>query len=289
MLWIALCLVAALSSVMAVAINKKLLGTVSEIKVASLYFIFTFLLLTPLVPFLAETSDFSLLSAGLVALIAFNGFLNVAAVYIYMKAIKCGDMSTVVPIRNTTPLFTAFLAAIFISEAITANVVAASLLIVFGAAALNYRKDMRLQSSNAAELKASVYALIVAIMAAFVFVIMKYCVSVISPILFIYVSVFFSSAIALLILAQKKKIRRFAEIARINLKYFFMVGLLTTIASLAIPYAASLEKASVISPFLRVELLFSLLVGYMFFGEKITKSKILGALLIFIGLLLVIS
>ena|GEM_PF-5305531 len=287
MLWIILCLVAAVSLVGAVVINKRLLGTAAEENITSLYFIFITLILTPFVLLLVPVSDFFALSVEIISAVLFIAILNVLSVYVYMKAIKVGDLSTIVPIKNTTPLFVAILAALLISEHVELNVILASVMVVVGAVALS-RNSKPHASQSQQKLKSIIYALSVAVIAAIVFVITKYSVSIVYPLLWIYSTFLVSSLLLLFIMVASGSAGSAMQLTRTKFPQIFAAALLATIATYATVTAISLEKASVVSAFLRVELLFGVVAGAFFFKEELTKTKLSGALLILAGLLLVI-
>jgi transporter family protein len=280
MLWILLCIIASASTISVVVLSKRLLDSVDEFSVACLYFVFTFLVLSPIL--FSGISSFEI-PFNIMILFPIIGILNVLAIFFYMKAIKSGDLSKVVPIRNSTPLFVAILAIFFLAEQPELNVFISCGLIILGSFLLN--KEKSVSGHDPASLK---YAFGVAIIASFVFIIMKHSVSMIDPFAFNYLSFLSSSVIGLLFVVGRKKAQRMISFIEKNLSSFIIIGILTAIASVSIVYAASLEAASMVSAFLRVELLFGLAAGQMFFNEKLTKETVAGALLVFIGLILVI-
>ena len=89
-------------------------------------------------------------------------------------------------------------------------------------------------------MRPTIYALLVAIIAAFVFIIIKYCVSSdIKPVLFMYFSSIVSVITLLLILSLSKKIKKTVLVFKKKFKYFLAIGFLTTIATLTTIYAIS--------------------------------------------------
>lgn len=286
MLWLILTLIAALSNTSTVVINKKLLTFNKEIIVSASYFIFVVIFLSPLIPFIVDFSEIHLITDLLAFLIFLGAVLNLSAIYIYMKALKCGDLSLILPIRNTTPLFVAVLAVIFIAENVTLQIFAGIIIIMAGSIILTKESKSKLGGSN--QIKAILYALAVAIMAAVIFTITKYSVSIISPFLHVYLSALISSILLFLFILFSGRTSEFMGVIKTNIVPFAGVGFFSTLAATSIATAASIAMASVVSAFLRIELLFGVVAGSIFFKETITKLRIIGAILIFIGLLLVI-
>ncbi len=284
MLWALLCLLAAVASTGAIVVSKRLAQECDLFHVAAAQFFFTALFLVPaaaLMPAPPEGYALPLPAAGAILLAA---LLNVSSVYIYLRAIKSGSISILVPLRNTTPLFVAFLAIVLLSEQVTATVIGAALLIVAGAALLNQARE----KGKAALARGAGAALLVALMAAFVFIIVKYITTISGPVPYLVFSSLAAAVISGAFLALAPGLQPFVHAARRHGRAFLLLGILAAAASLATVYAISLEKASVVSTFLRVELLFAVAAGALFFKEEVGISKIAGALLVLAGLVLVI-
>ncbi len=79
--------------------------------------------------------DHSVFSVGLIPRIflVINGMLTIAAMALYLFAIRDDDVSVVVPILQVTPVFGFILGFVFLGESLTAFQFIGSILIVFGA------------------------------------------------------------------------------------------------------------------------------------------------------------
>ena len=78
-----------------------------------------------------------------------SGVANLAILFCYFYALKLGEVSRVIPILSTTPIFTAILAFFFLGEIFNAYKYAGIILIVAGAILIEFRKGKGIKLNKA--------------------------------------------------------------------------------------------------------------------------------------------
>ena len=73
-----------------------------------------------------------------------------------------------------------------------------------------------------------------------------------------------------------------------NLRDCFIVGFFGACASIFWFYAMSIQNVAYVRALGQVELIFSLIISYFYFKERITLNQILGIFIIFLGLILIL-
>ena len=73
-----------------------------------------------------------------------------------------------------------------------------------------------------------------------------------------------------------------------NLRDCFIVGFFGAFASIFWFYAMSIQNVAYVRALGQIELIFSLIISYFYFKERITLNQILGIFIIFLGLILIL-
>ena len=213
--------------------------------------------------------------------------LNATAIILYIRSLKIGEMSIVIPLRNTTPLFVVLLSFIFLKEEHSAWLIAASFLIIIGAIIISHKRNKGFHESlrNITKDESIIYALIVALIAAFVFILTKYALFYIDSVIFLFFVTIFSLLFVLLYgLIGKKDYKKVIENIKSHTWIFIIAGIFNSIGTLFTYYALASNNASIVAPTLRMEIVFSVIAGLLFFKEKGALKKIIGSSVILTGI-----
>lgn len=218
-----------------------------------------------------------------------SGFANITASILYHRAIAKGDISLVVPMLSFTPLFLLLTSPILIGEFPDTSGLIGILLIVIGSYLLNAKFDVKNIFSPLKALlkqKGTRYMLIVSFVWSLSANFDKRAINVSSVwqhIFFINLFVFCGTTTFLLI---KRKLN-FAEI-KLERNNLFMVGFLTACGFFLHMTALSLTLVAYVIAMKRTAGMISVLLGYFFLDEKNIRNRLLGAAIMFIGVMLII-
>ena len=217
-----------------------------------------------------------------------TGILNIIAASLYYKALKITDLSLAVPMTALTPIFLILTSFIILGEVPTLYGAAGIVLIVIGCYILSERKKgMRLLDPFRELYKHQGirYMLIVA----FLFSIsasFDKMVIVNSDVFFGPAIVYFTIGIPMLAIAKiknEKVIRRTNDLW----KYIF-TGIILFISAISINKALSIELVSYVISIKRSSILFSVLIGGLFFMENNLLKRSIGASIMIAGMALII-
>jgi uncharacterized membrane protein len=216
--------------------------------------------------------------------VAASALLNAVAIVMLMQGLKFGDMSIAVPLRNLVPLFALIWAVAFLHETVTPMVITATFLIVCGAMLLHIEKGFKLVLKK----KASLFALSAALLYSFALIADKFVLNHIKPINYTFLVYLTTLVFLLLFNVIIKNLKNVQAILRNNWKPIVLVAVLANLGSFFTFTAISLTDVTKIAPVLRMEVLFSVVAGGLFFKEKNILFKILGSGLLIAGVLMII-
>jgi len=215
-----------------------------------------------------------------------SGTLNIIASILYIKAIKRADLSLVIPLSTFTPLFLLITSPILIGEFPNTFGIIGIILIVFGSYILNIKeKKNGIFAPFKALLKNKGAQMM--LLVAFIWSISsnfdKMAINHSTPIFYgIIVSTFISLGITpfMLIKARKnlKEIsKNIISLAPVGLFHgFMMIFHMIAISMTLVAYLISIKRTSA---------LISVLFGAIIFKEKGLKERILGAIIMILGVL----
>ncbi len=242
----------------------------------SIYFVINTSLTSNLVPWLALIG---------------SGVANTFGIIAYNNSIKQGEISEVIPLTKLTPIFTAILGFSILGEAMTPLTVTGILAVTFGSYIVLLRKHQSLLGplkrlfSNRAALLASISSVIYA----FASIMDRFGTQAIRP--EVYVSGIFlvMSACFTVYLGTKKreKLVEARNAVRERPSSFLLVGLLASGAYLSIFIAYSLAAASKVIPVLQLQVLASVAAGGYLFNEENMLRKVVGSLVLIVGVVLI--
>jgi len=285
MLWFIAAIIATLARTGTYTLNKNLLKNISPLTLATSTSLFVCILCSPV--FLLSVSQNPVITTHNLAYlgVAAASFLNSFAFIILMKALKSGYMSIVVPLRNLVPVFVLVWGVIFLNEPVTVALVLATFLIVIGVLLLHLGKGFHLLVKG----KASLLALVAAFLYSLALIIDKFVINYITPINYAFLLYMAMFVFLFIFSAFERNLADVGGFIRNSWKPVILLAVLAFTGSFFIFTSISLANVTTIAPVLRLEVLFSVIAGGMFFKERNILIKLLGAFLLFAGIALIIA
>lgn len=232
--------------------------------------------------------DIPKLSPKFWLMLLIGGSLNVAAIILYIKAIKCSDLSITVPLINFTPLFLLITSPIIIGEVVSFWGLVGSFLIVAGSYVLNLKekhKGYLAPLRGLLEEKGPKLMLTVAFIWSITSNIDKIGVQNSSSIFWV-VAINGFMAIAMLPMMLYKSRENMGQILT-DFKTLALIGLFNGLAMLFQMIAISLTLVAYVISIKRTSSMLSVLFGSLFFNEKGTKERFVGAMVMILGVLFI--
>lgn len=217
-------------------------------------------------------------------------FISVFASIFAYRAIKISDISLVTPLSAFNPVFTSILAFLFLGDNLEINGVIGILLVAFGAYLFNIRELKRGFLAPFTELFANAgvrLSLVAYFLWAITPIFEKSAILGTNPITPAFVSLvgsFISTLIFGLLVFLKKK-KRDLKIIIANLKYFFVLGILGAIGQASAYTAFSLVNPGYATAVFKLSMIFTIIMGSVFLGERELKERIVGALVMLFGVI----
>lgn len=251
-----------------------------------------FAYLTPLFACLFFIIGFKGLTLMVVGAIVFSALAYVIATILTTKAAECCDLSTTVPFLSFAPVFITITSILFLHESPTFIAFVGILLVVSGGYLIHFnwddvKKGLWLASFHRLiHDRGAQYIMVVAALFGFVATFNRYSVLALGVVPFLmwwFISV---TIINTLLVWQNKQVSvhtlqtRIGDLLPIHVSYILMVTADTMGLSFAI--------APLVFAVKRVEILFSVLVGAIFFKEHNLSEKLVAVCIMIIGLALIL-
>jgi len=286
-LWSILALAGACLSALATVLHKKYFSVNNYIVIAPLSFLITAFCLLGL----SWLEGFPVLLPGFWLAVITTTILNVIMSNLYYQSVIHDDISLVVPLLSFSPVIVSISALIFLHEQPTLTGLIGMLLIVAGVYLLNLQPKMKLWQPLTALLasKWSIYMLAVSLLAGISISFDKMSVltsnSRFGPGL-VYLLIALGYGVQLLIFKHQPLN---SVINRRSILIAATIGLITTIATIAIGEAYRLTLASYVSSIHRLSILITVLLGASFFQEKYLAKRMVAASFCVIGAILIMG
>lgn len=224
-----------------------------------------------------------------------DGTLNVIATILQLKAIKNSDLSLTIPLLSFTPLFLLIMSPLILGQYPTLLGIIGVILIVIGSYVLNIKRRIltteRRNSDYLDPFKAMVekkgpkLMLIAAFLLSITSSIDKIGVLNSSPLFWaVSVHLFTSVTLAPVLIQEFRNHKKFTES---DVRLLFAVGFFSALAivtqfiaitMLLVPYVIAIKRTSAI---------ISVLFGYLIFKEKGVKGRLVGSVIMVIGVVLI--
>lgn len=283
MLWVPLAFLTALFESLKDVAGKKSLFKNDVYIVAFALRLFALPFLLPLLFFI----EIPPLNAVFFGAVFIGAVLNVFITVLYMKAINHSDLSVTVPLVTFTPLFMLLTSPLILGELPNGWGIAGVVLIVLGAYMMYIKSSKNgILSPFRALLseKGPRYMLLVAFLWSITANIDKICINNASP-MFYVVFMSFVLALFMLPLVLFKSRKHLSQLK--DVKSLAPVGVFTAATLIFQMWAVSLTLVAYVIAIKRASALLTVFWGYLFFGEKNIKSRMVGTLIMLTGVLLI--
>ena len=212
-----------------------------------------------------------------------SGMATGASWLCYFKALQLGDVNKVVPIDKSSTILTMILAFVFLKEDITIPMISGMIAIGIGTYLMIQKKEEgEKQVKNKVWL---IYAVLSAVFASLTSILAKVGIENVESNLATAIRTIVVLIMAwLIVLLQKKH----GEVKNISKKSFVFIGLsgIATGASWICYYKALHDGlASIVVPIDKLSILVTVAFAYIFLREKLSRSSMVGLILITVGTL----
>ncbi|MBT4351395.1 EamA family transporter [archaeon] len=216
-------------------------------------------------------------------------FLDGISSLMYIKAIQISGLSNTVPLITITPIFIVIIEFFILGDIPSKLGFLGIFLIVIGAYLLNFKKKNKNYLEPFKSLmndKGSKTMLIVSFLFAVVAILYKTGINASDEITFFSFAVFSIFIFYFFIALFKIDWKTFVK-ARKYFKIFFFTSIIGTIGSLLTTFVMKIIYVSYAISLKRLSVLFSVLIGFLIFKEKNFKEKIIGSIIMVIGVLII--
>lgn len=285
MLWIVFAFLTAFLQSLKDVFSKKSLKNIDEYIVSWSLGFFALPFLIPLLFFIEIPS---LGNQFWMALLV-GGSLNVIAIILFMKAIKYSDLSITVPMITFTPLFLLLTSPLIVGEFPSFFGLIGVLLIVLGSYTLNIKQR---HEGYLAPFKALLkekgpkLMLLVAFIWSITSNFDKIGVQNSSAIFWVIATNIFLVLIMFPIMIYKSRTNMYQ--IRTSCKILLPIGLFNAMASIFQMIAISLTLVAYVISIKRTSVIMSVLFGHLIFKEEGVRERLLGAVIMVIGVLFIV-
>ncbi|MFH1179894.1 MAG: GRP family sugar transporter [Candidatus Bathyarchaeota archaeon] len=202
------------------------------------------------------------------------------------KAYETGDLSLVYPVARSSPVFVTLAAFLFLGENITTPGIIGILVIFIGVYILHLKGLTRQDLSGPLKyLKSSSsrYALLAALGTTIYSITDKLGVTTVDPILYAFWLGFFVTGMLTITIIYRRGFKLIRDELSGNLPRITIAGILMKGGYMMVLYAMSLAQVSYILALRQISVVLGALMGVIFLGEKYGRVRIIGSLIIFIG------
>lgn len=267
------------------ALTKKALVFHDEYVVAWLRLVFSLPLLFIIFLFIPVPKlDIEFYSA-----FAFSLPLEIVSIILYIKALRLSPLSLTLPFLALTPVFLIIVSFIMLDEKVSLAGVIGILLISAGSYTLNIN---RIKEGIFAPLRAitkekgSVLMIIVALIYSVTSSLGKMAIKHSSP-LFFGITYFTALAFVFTPIAFSK--HKEGKIERRTVLSVTLPGIFYSIMVMSHMIAISLAQVAYVITIKRISLIIGVLYGYIFFRERNIRERLLGAVLMFLGFMIIVT
>lgn len=225
------------------------------------------------------------LNRGILTAVMISTAIILASTYLYIEALRITDISITEPLRNTSPIFVALIEPLVLPLNFQTTVLGAALLGSIGAYVL-VAKDSILTPIENMKNKGAIISILVAFLLAVYSVAQRFGATNADPILFIYIS-YITSLIGFWVW-KKRENEGNIELKTYFRKDVFALGTVTALGVVAGIFAYSMISASEVTVIKQTSAVFGVLIGGRFFKEDDLFRKLIGAIIIGLGVVIVV-
>lgn len=285
MFWLIFAIIATLLRTGKYVVSKVALKDIDSLTLATITSLFTFILYSPVFFYSVSKNPLAVNNPTVYLAIILSGFFNSLAIYLVMESLKLGEISVAIPLRNLQPLFAVILGWLILKETLSLDLIPATILVVLGAILLHAKEGLNFKLKD----KSSMLAIAAAFILSMALIADKYVTNYLKPLNYVY----FIYGIMFLFLFTfskfKGKTGKIKEFTKNRWKIITLFATLSAGGSFFTFTTISLVEVVKVAPVLRLEVLFSGIFGYFYFKEKNFALKLIGGILLLLGLILIIT
>jgi drug/metabolite transporter (DMT)-like permease len=288
-MWFLLALTFAFISSFALIIAKRIMREADEYSYLWLNILFSLPVLIAIILLFYEIPVFD---TSFLFLIFFTVLINALAATLAYRAIKISDLSLVNPISSFNPVFTALIAYLFMGEKLDVKSILGILIIILGAYLLQISK---LKEGIFRPFKALVNhkGVQMSFVAYFLWsvtpILQKTAIFHTTPRVPVFVS--FIGLVGSLIV-YTPLVARFSKhpikIAKKYLWLFLISGFISGIGQAVAFTAFSLGSLGLVTAIFKLSMLFTVIFGWLFFKERNIRDRLVGSLVMLVGVVLLV-
>ncbi len=222
-------------------------------------------------------------------LVTSSGFFETLYFICLVGAYRGGDLSLVYPISRSAPLFTQIWAILLIGEILSTRGITGICLVIVGLFVISL-KDFQLRRSMAQTSRLTtrpyLLALAAAISSSIYSVIDKVGVQIVHPVFYIWFINLWMAIFTGLYLTLRREVH-FLKIWKESKKEITIIAILQNAAYLLVLMALQTSKVSYVVAFRQVGALFGAGMGIFLLKESYWETRITGALILTLGLVLI--
>ena len=216
-----------------------------------------------------------------------TAFFDTIAIILIFKALKISDASLVLPVLSFSPIFLILTSFLILGEISTKIGALGISLIVIGSYVLNFEslkfKKILYPFKKLFSERGMVYMLAVAFLLSISANFAKLAIVNSDPVFSLAMILLLTSIFFIIISTIKKQ--EFFRNFKINFSKFFAAGFVSALSGLALSVAFTLQIVPYVIATRRTSVLFSVILGFLIFGEKNRIKRFLGALIMVLGVI----
>ena len=282
MIWALFSIMAGLGDAVSFAIMKKLSDADIYVKL-----LFYNVMTLPFLLFGFLFYEIPRVSLGFYIVIIINSIVWIVATFLLMKSLETGDLSASIPILNFTPVFLLFISYLLLGEFPNFQGLVGILVVVAGSYILHISsiKSGYFEPIKSIFIGRGLSMFVVAFLFGITASLAKIGIQLSNPAYFMFMHYLFVSLV--LTILYFNKIRENKKQIKANFKYFLVMGIAVAFSEILAGTAFKLTLVPYVISLKRTSIIFSVLIGYLFFREKHFKEAIIGSIIMFIGALLI--
>lgn len=287
-MWVVFALISAFTLATSDALTKKALKDSNEYLVAWFRFIFSLPLLLVLWFFIPTPK----LDAEFYRAFAIALPLEIVTIILYIKALRVSPLSLTLPFLALTPVFLIFISYLLVGEKVSFRGGAGIFLIAAGSYTLNIseiKKGILEPFRSIPREKGSVFMIGVALIYCFTASLGKIAIEHSSPLFFV-ITYYIALTICFAPIAfwmGRKELRVFFR--EKQFRKLVQPGVFFAVMAATHMLAMSMAKVAYMISVKRLSLIIGIIYGYFLFREENIKERLLGAVLMLIGFVLVVT
>ena len=287
-MWVVFALISAFTLATSDALTKKALKDSNEYLAAWFRFFFSLPLLLILWPFIPVPE----LDAEFYRAFAIALPLEIVTIILYIKALRVSPLSLTLPFLAITPVFLIFISYLLVGEKVSFRGGAGIFLIAAGSYTLNIseiKKGILEPFRSIPREKGSVFMICVALIYCFTASLGKIAIEHSSPLYFV-ITYYIAITICLAPIAfwmGRNELRVFFRDKQF--RKLVQPGVFFAVMAATHMLAMNLTKVAYMISVKRLSLIIGIMYGYFLFREENIKERFLGAVLMLIGFVLVVT